>query len=152
MHCHVRNGKCRRILKLVLRPCGDRNIAKSYTERILCDFCALYNKVILSRTRPLQAVRSVELYCVDFLSLHSFLHSINFLSNVSIAFIFQAVAFGARFIKLGGPVRAEHVSKYRRLQQIEQELEQRGCLAPQEQHVFPVINVVEQGAEDSEQK
>lgn len=63
-----------------------------------------------------------------------------------------AVAFGARFIKLGGPVRAEHVSKYRRLQEIEQELEQRGCLAPQEQHVLPVINVVEQEAEDSEQK
>lgn len=62
------------------------------------------------------------------------------------------MAFGARFIKLGGPVRAEHVSKYRRLQQIEQDLEQRGCLAPQEQHVFPVINVVEQEAEDSEQK
>ncbi|CAH3123330.1 unnamed protein product [Pocillopora meandrina] len=42
-----------------------------------------------------------------------------------------AVAFGARFIKLGGPVRAEHVSKYRRLQQIEQELEQRGRLTAQ---------------------
>lgn len=70
-----------------------------------------------------------------------------------IVFIFfQAVAFGARFIKLGGPIRAEHVSKYRRLQQIEQELEQRGCLAPQEQHVFPVINVVEQEAEASEEK
>lgn len=65
---------------------------------------------------------------------------------------FQAVAFGARFIKLGGPVRAEHVSKYRRLQQIEQELEQRGRLATQEQHVFPVINEVEQEAEESEQK
>ena len=67
--------------------------------------------------------------------------------------MFQAVAFGARFIKLGGPVRAEHVSKYRRLQQIEQELEQRGRLTAQEQHVFPVINVVEQEqeAEESEQ-
>ncbi|XP_078358636.1 enolase 4-like [Oculina patagonica] len=63
-----------------------------------------------------------------------------------------AVAFGARFIKLGGPVRAEHVSKYRRLQQIEQELEQRGRLAAQEQHVFPVINIVEQEAGESEQK
>ena len=55
----------------------------------------------------------------------------------------QAVAFGARFIRLGGPVRAEHVSKYRRLQQIEEELEQRGILASHEQHVFPVINVVQ---------
>ena len=63
--------------------------------------------------------------------------------------IFQAVAFGARFVKLGGPVRAEHVNKYRRLQEIEQELEQRGRLASQEQHVFPVINVVEQEAEES---
>lgn len=61
------------------------------------------------------------------------------------------MAFGARFIKLGGPVRAEHVSKYRRLQQLEQELEQRGRLATQEQHVFPVINEVEQEAEESEQ-
>jgi len=69
-----------------------------------------------------------------------------------IVFIFQGVALRARFIKLGGPVRAEHVSKYRRLQQIEQELEQRGCLAPHEQHVFPVINVVEHEAEDNEQK
>lgn len=55
----------------------------------------------------------------------------------------QAVAFGGRFIRLGGPVRAEHVSKYRRLQQIEEELEQRGILASREQHVFPVINVVQ---------
>lgn len=73
-----------------------------------------------------------------------------FSSNVDL-FIFQAVAFGARFIKLGGPVRAEHVSKYRRLQQIEQELEQRGRLAAQEQHVFPVINVVDPEAEGNEQ-
>ena len=77
---------------------------------------------------------------------------IAFSSNVFLL-MFQAVAFGARFIKLGGPVRAEHVSKYRRLQQIEQELEQRGRLTAQEQHVFPVINVVEQEqeAEESEQ-
>lgn len=62
-----------------------------------------------------------------------------------------AVAFGARFIKLGGPVRAEHVSKYRRLQQIEQELEQRGRLTAQEEHVFPVINEVEEEEPESEQ-
>ena len=59
------------------------------------------------------------------------------------------MAFEARFVKLGGPVRAEHVNKYRRLQEIEQELEQRGRLASQEQHVFPVINLVEQEAEES---
>lgn len=61
------------------------------------------------------------------------------------------MAFGARFIKLGGPVRAEHVSKYRRLQQIEQELEQRDRLVAQEQHVFPVINVAEEEEPESEQ-
>ena len=61
------------------------------------------------------------------------------------------MAFGARFIKLGGPVRAEHVSKYRRLQQIEQELEQRGRLTAQEVHVFPVINEVEEEEPESEQ-
>lgn len=61
------------------------------------------------------------------------------------------MAFGARFIKLGGPVRAEHVSKYRRLQQIEQELEQRGRLMAQEEHVFPVINEVEEEEPESEQ-
>lgn len=65
------------------------------------------------------------------------------------------MAFRARFVKLGGPVRAEHVNKYRRLQEIEQELEQSGRLASQEQHVFPVINVAEQEGEEtgpSEQK
>lgn len=72
-----------------------------------------------------------------------------FTNKVDLCFIFQAVAFGARFIKLGGPVRAEHVSKYRRLQEIEQELEQRGLLMSQEPHVFPVINVVEQEGEES---
>lgn len=63
---------------------------------------------------------------------------------------FQSVGFGARFIKLGGPVRAEHVSKYRRLQQIEQELEQTGHLTAQDEHVFPVINVVEEDSEEPE--
>lgn len=61
-----------------------------------------------------------------------------------------SVAFGAWFIKLGGPVRAEHVSKYRRLQQIEQELEQTGHLTAQDEHVFPVINVVEEDSEEPE--
>ena len=69
----------------------------------------------------------------------------------AVFYFFQAVAFGARFIKLGGPVRAEHVSKYRRLQQIEQELEQRGRLMAQEEHVFPVINEVEEEEPESEQ-
>ncbi|XP_073239427.1 enolase 4-like isoform X2 [Porites lutea] len=64
-------------------------------------------------------------------------------SDPSSILVDLAVAFGARFIRLGGPVRAEHVSKYRRLQQIEEELEQRGILASREQHVFPVINVVQ---------
>lgn len=112
---------------------------------------AARNNVILSKIGPYwQIVRRVELFVLTFLSLHSLLHSI--IWAMFIVFTFQAVAFGARFIKLGGPVRAEHVSKYRRLQEIEHELEQRRCLAPQEQHVFPVINVVEQGAGDSEQK
>lgn len=60
-----------------------------------------------------------------------------------------AVAFGARFIKLGGPVRAEHIFKYRRLQQIERELGENDRLASQEQHVFPVINVTEGIVEES---
>ena len=62
------------------------------------------------------------------------------------------MAFSARFIRLGGPVRAEHVSKYRRLQQIEEELEQRGILASREQHVFPVINVVQEEDKRNQEK
>lgn len=56
----------------------------------------------------------------------------------------QAVAVGARFVKLGGPARAEHVCKYRRLEQVERELEASGKLSSQEQHVFPVVNVIEE--------
>ena len=59
------------------------------------------------------------------------------------------MAFGARFLKLGGPVRAEHVCKYRRLQQIESELGLKGRLSSQELHVFPVINVIEDKPEES---
>ena len=66
--------------------------------------------------------------------------------------VFQAVAFGSRFIRLGGPVRGEHVCKYRRLQEIEQELEEKGYLDYQEQHAFPVINVTEQEDGENEHK
>ena len=55
----------------------------------------------------------------------------------------------ARFLKLGGPARPEHIYKYRRLQQIESELGLKGRLASQEQHVFPVINVIEEKPEES---
>lgn len=64
-------------------------------------------------------------------------------------FVDLAVAFRARFLKLGGPARAEHICKYRRLQQIESELGLKGRLASQEQHVFPVINVIEEKPEES---
>ncbi|EDO48676.1 predicted protein [Nematostella vectensis] len=55
-----------------------------------------------------------------------------------------AVATGARFIRLGGPARMEHVTKHRRMIEIEQILEQNGKLIPQEPHVFPVVNVPEE--------
>jgi len=64
-------------------------------------------------------------------------------------FVDLAVAFRARFLTLGGPARAEHLCKYRRLQQIESELGLKGRLASQEQHVFPVINVIEEKPEES---
>ncbi|KAK3750975.1 hypothetical protein QZH41_009129 [Actinostola sp. cb2023] len=58
-----------------------------------------------------------------------------------------AVSAGARFIKLGGPTRIENVTKYRRLCQIEQELEQSSRLVQQEPHVYPVVNIVEENTD-----
>jgi hypothetical protein len=55
-------------------------------------------------------------------------------------------------MKLGGPTHIEHVCKYRRLQQIEQDLEQSSSLIQQELHVLPVINVLEKDDEDNEEQ
>ena len=52
----------------------------------------------------------------------------------------QAVSVGARFVTIGGPARTEHVYKYGRLQMIEEELEKKERLLPQQPHVFPVVN------------
>lgn len=59
-----------------------------------------------------------------------------------------AVALNVRFLKLGAPNRAERVSKYNRLLQIEAELEASGKLAPQVDHEFVHMALPPQETED----